>query len=139
MSGPGQNDERGQAPDQGDWRAELRREYAQALPDKYARIDRCLSALLLAPDDAAALEALLEAVHRLHGSAGTYGFVELGRLAGEWEDELLALRAAGRRPPPEVLDHMPARFDGLRRAAGQALSPHQPPARTRASTTSSGT
>ncbi len=81
--------------DTANWRDELRREYAQTLPDKLARLVALHEALAAAPDAAAELEALLMAVHRLHGSAGSYGFPEISRAAGEWELELREAREAG--------------------------------------------
>lgn len=103
------------APGRDDWRAELRREYARTLPGKHAHIERRLVALAATPADPTALEALFAAVHRLHGSAGSYGFTELSRLAGEWEQELLVLRDAGGRPSAGALEAMRARLDALRR------------------------
>lgn len=115
--------------DGADWRAELRREYAQTLPDKYAHVERRLAELLAAPADAARLETLLLAVHRLHGSAGSYGFEELGRLAGEWEAQLLALRDAGGPPAPGALESMGARLEALRCADSPEPTPCPAPVR----------
>lgn len=100
------------------WLAEARLEYARTLPDNLARLERRLSALMVAPADGAAFDALLGAVHRLHGSAGSFGFAALGRLAGEWELHLLALRDAGDRTAPEALESMWARLTTIRHAEG---------------------
>lgn len=109
-----------------DWRAELARDYELALPEKYDQIEGRLAALCRTPDSVAAFDALLAAVHRLHGSAGSFGFVELSRQAGEWERQLLELRAAARVPGDAALAHMQARLGALRQLAAGAA--HMPPA-----------
>lgn len=121
-----------------DWRAELRREYARTLPDKYAHIERRFTELLAAPDDAAVFEALSLAVHQLHGSAGSYGFAELGRLAGEWEMQLLALRHAGGELGLDALEPMRTWLEALRRAHSPEPTPSQAPAGAPAHSTPPG-
>lgn len=76
-------------PDTADWREELRRDYLATLPDKLSTLRQHLEALAAAPGEPSAREALLTTVHRLHGSAGSYGFAEVGRLAGAWELHLV--------------------------------------------------
>jgi class 3 adenylate cyclase/DNA-binding response OmpR family regulator len=90
-------------PDTADWREELRRDYLRTLPDKLDTLRRQLEALVASPGEAAAREVLLGSLHRLHGSAGSYGFADVGRLAGVWELELVR----GARPvTPTALQHM---------------------------------
>lgn len=115
MTGPVPRASAGVTQDADDWRGELRREYARALPHKLARLERRLAALAAAPADAAAFDALLGAVHRLHGSAGSYGFGDLGRLAGEWERHLLDLRGGGGPLAPDTLEPMWAWLTAIRR------------------------
>lgn len=105
--------------DTANWREELRREYAQALPDKLSRIADLFLALEQAPADKAALEALLMAVHRLHGSAGSYGFQEVSRTSGDWELELREARTAGLSPA--ALLAMRERLRALRGVPGPDL------------------
>ena len=128
--------------DTANWREELRREYAQTLPDKLAKLGDLVAALEATPSDPAAFEPLLMAVHRLHGSAGSYGFADISRICGDWELELhqargqgvsRAVLSAGQKhlhalrgqlgptavPPPPEDDAIEALLLGLRAALGR--------------------
>ena len=77
---------------------ELRRGYAEALPAKVGEIAGALEAFLEASPDRApsAFRDLRTLVHRLAGSAGSYGFPEVTRLARAWEEELVEQLGTGK-------------------------------------------
>jgi HPt (histidine-containing phosphotransfer) domain-containing protein len=66
--------------------AEMRGEYARALPAKLALIESLWREAAGAP----ATDELLRAVHSLAGGAGTFGMAEVGHAALELEDDLRA-------------------------------------------------
>ncbi len=98
--------------DTGNWREELRREYSQTLPAKLSKLASLVEGLTRQPDDRDALEALIMAVHRLHGSGGSFGFAEVSRLCGEWELELR--QAQGERLSALQVAQLDARLQALR-------------------------
>lgn len=59
--------------------------YTAQLPERLREIGMHLQQCLEEPDAAAHYEHLLMKLHRLAGSAGTFGFAELGRRATELE------------------------------------------------------
>ena len=59
----------------------LRRRYAASLPAKAAVAAESVGALLAASEDSAVCETAHRILHRLVGSAGTYGFPDLSRIA----------------------------------------------------------
>ena len=65
--------------------AELRTGYAAELPGLVRELGALLDA---AATDAGALARARQAAHRLRGTAGSYGFVEVGEAAGRIEDAL---------------------------------------------------
>lgn len=71
--------------------AALRQAYAETLVDKLTALEAAVH--LARGGDEAGLEAAITKSHRIRGTAGSYGFDELGQCAGLLEDELLALRA----------------------------------------------
>lgn len=76
--------------------AASRTAYREALPRRGAELAKVW--LESRDSDAAALQALWALTHRLVGSAGTYGFPEVSRLAGKLEralEEYLERRSAG--------------------------------------------
>lgn len=59
--------------------------YARQLPERLHEIGVCLQQCVNEPGKAAHYDLLLMKLHRLAGSAGTFGFAELGRRATELE------------------------------------------------------
>jgi HPt (histidine-containing phosphotransfer) domain-containing protein len=59
----------------------LRRRYIDSFPDKCAALEA--AAASLASNDAGAQQALRQLAHKLAGSAGMYGFDDIGHLARE--------------------------------------------------------
>ena len=77
--------------------AQARAEFAGRLGGKVDDLDRLFAS--------GAWGDLRVASHKLRGSAGTYGFVELGELAGKVEDLLLEVSC---RPDPATRDRVRA-------------------------------
>jgi len=68
-----------------------------------------LSALLSqAPSDPEALAAAQRLAHRIYGSAGTFGFAEVGDAARSIDKSLLELQSGARLPSAELWDDLSA-------------------------------
>lgn len=63
----------------------LKQAYAARLPDELAQLKQLAQALLLPEHQAEALAQLNQRLHKLAGSAGSFGLVELGKLARQLE------------------------------------------------------
>jgi HPt (histidine-containing phosphotransfer) domain-containing protein len=86
--------------------AEARRGFAASVPVKVAELQVLL--------DRASWDELRRAAHKLRGSTGTYGFLELSAATAEVEEALLE---AGGPPGPEVKERVARRVkDALREA-----------------------
>ena len=74
--------------------AALRREYGEGLS---ARVDAIALALETAcgSNDDSGLSTVLRLAHRLHGTAGTYGFPRVGEAAGRLEELARGVMASG--------------------------------------------
>lgn len=75
----------------------LQSRYQTSLPNKRASVELAWRALCADSTDPARLESLTRLVHRLAGSAGSYGYEEIGEIAGS-ADALL--EKFGRRDGP---------------------------------------
>ncbi|WP_430474379.1 Hpt domain-containing protein [Thalassospira lucentensis] len=66
----------------------LQDDYANSIPEKLTEIsdnwEQCES-----PQDEASIDRLIQSIHKLAGTAKTYGFSELGILANNAENELI--------------------------------------------------
>ncbi len=78
--------------------AEARLQFAAGLPAKVAELQALLGR--------GAWDELRRAAHKLRGSTGTYGFMELSAAAGGIEDALLEAGAAGGCEAPEVKERV---------------------------------
>jgi chemotaxis protein histidine kinase CheA len=65
---------------------ELVKSYLQRLPGKLESIQRVASSLHAAADTRKVLHELRTLVHRLSGSAGTYGCPDVGKAARDYEN-----------------------------------------------------
>jgi len=72
--------------------AELRNKYAATLGERLDQLDKELAALEQEPD-ADNIESSLRLAHKLHGTSGTYGFMEISVATGMIEEQLGALKA----------------------------------------------
>ncbi len=89
--------------------AEARMQFAASLPAKVAELEALLGR--------AAWDELRRAAHKLRGSAGTYGFVDVSSLASAIEEVLLAVALA---PGAAERDTVAAEIRQLTVAAGTA-------------------
>lgn len=80
----------------------FRAQFAGQLPARLEELRTCLKAWQEAPDDDDALAALYRVVHRLAGSAGTFGMPAFGEACRAAEMRLDALREQTVRAPGEV-------------------------------------
>jgi diguanylate cyclase (GGDEF)-like protein len=71
--------------------AGLRREYLLALPDKLAELVKAIGKVRSGLTDANLLAEVRSQAHRLRGTAGSYGFPEVGRQMGIVEDAVMAM------------------------------------------------
>ena len=86
-----------------DWLESMRREYRQRFPEKLARLKTRLEDLAKADSAGEAFAALLLDVHRMHGSAGTYGMHDAGRILEAWEALLHESKVPHEPFPPQAL------------------------------------
>ncbi|MDX8404752.1 MAG: Hpt domain-containing protein [Mariprofundus sp.] len=68
--------------------AALKAGFAKKIPDKIREIGQSWETVKSAPEDAEILPLFHRQVHTLAGTAATYGFIELGRLAKAVETSL---------------------------------------------------
>lgn len=101
-----------------EWLEPLRREYRRNFPEKLAALARCVDALAEAPSAAKTHAALLLAVHRLHGSAATYGLEDAGEILGAWESQLRLDPPPDGRMAPRSVAEMRRLLRKLQRAPG---------------------
>lgn len=70
------------------WQEELQAEYRKSLQGKLLILTRLVTRLVEHPEDLEVFEALRTCVHKIHGSAGSFGLERLSQVAGEWERQL---------------------------------------------------
>jgi HPt (histidine-containing phosphotransfer) domain-containing protein len=97
----------------------FRAQFAQSLPRRMEEARGCLEACRASPGDDERLRDLHRVLHRLAGSAGTFGMPEFGDACRAIEDQLDALLARTGRTPDS--------FDAVARSL-EALRPSRPPA-----------
>ena len=86
-----------------DWLETMRLEYRQRFPEKLTRLKARLDALANADSAGEPFAALLLDVHRMHGSAGTYGMHDAGRILAAWEALLHESKVPDGPLPPQAL------------------------------------
>ena len=69
--------------------AALRERYRATSATSVAALRRLAAQLVLSPDASEVVEALRRELHRVHGTAGTYGFPEASRLAAQLEERAI--------------------------------------------------
>lgn len=70
--------------------AEITEEYRKTIPQKLELLDQLVSSLQT-KKTLEALQALRQHIHKVAGSAGTYGFDEVSSLCKQWDIRLLEL------------------------------------------------
>lgn len=106
--------------------AKLRVRYAASSGETVAAFDGLAERLEAAPGEPDALTALRRELHRVHGTAGSYGFHEASRLAGALEP----VATAWLTDPTLDLARRGAIVRGFARALQHALKPAAAPGAT---------
>jgi len=70
--------------------ARLREAYREELPSRLGELRAAIGDAAQAPEDVEAIGTARELAHRLRGTAGSYGFLQVGEEAGRIEELLLA-------------------------------------------------
>src|SRR5579885_810183 len=73
----------------------LRRAYAEQLPGKLADLEQAVQLARGKPADQLLLAGVRTRAHKLRGTAGSYGFPEVGKAMGRIEDALAAVATGG--------------------------------------------
>lgn len=94
------------APAVDDWLETLRHDYRQHFPDKLALLQARLDALANANSAVEPFAALLLEVHRLHGSAGTFGMHAPGEVLAAWESYMGEIKVPMGKIPPRIIADM---------------------------------
>ncbi|HKS07886.1 MAG TPA: response regulator [Gemmatimonadaceae bacterium] len=79
----------------------MREKYRAGLPATLATLGQLAAQIDTTPTESAVLESLRREVHRLHGSAGTYGFDDASRLAAALEARLVAWSSDAHAEPEQ--------------------------------------
>ena len=95
----------------------LRSEYRAAMPAKIERLGSLWSRLAAGEAGMQAVSELLVELHRIAGSAGTFGLPQLGEVAASAEAYLAGCTADGRRLGPEEERHFNRLLGELRNAS----------------------
>jgi HPt (histidine-containing phosphotransfer) domain-containing protein len=93
--------------------ADLSERYRASLPIKRANIEQAWHALAGDRIDPLRLENLLRILHRIAGSAPSYGYPEIGRLASELEVRLEALCSGGSLENPSGIPDLAGLLERL--------------------------
>lgn len=95
-----------------DWQQQARADYVASFPRKLETIETLTAEWIADPADEARFEALRTAVHRIHGTAGSYGFDALGVIVAAWDEMMTAALKANSYSGPDVIqsveDHLRA-------------------------------
>ena len=102
------------------WFDDLRASYAASLPAKIACLRDLVADAAARPADPGPLSDLAHGLHRLAGSAGSYGFPEISSALGPWAR--LVMSASATRAPVRARD-----LDELRRCLGFVAARAQDP------------
>lgn len=101
--------------------AEARAEFRASLPARINAIDAMWARLCAAPPASAPMDELLLAVHRIAGSAETFGEAAVGQAAAAAEAALEACRAAGNPDNARGRASCAGLIADLRQAVDEAL------------------
>ena len=100
--------------------AALQARYHATLAGKHAEIEQAWQALRTDCSDVASQAVLLGVVHRLAGSAESYGFDEIGRIAAQLDRQLESIR--GNADPARRTKALCALRDALARPMQELLA-----------------
>jgi len=100
---------------------ELRIIYVRNLPNRIECLENVFQQFAKEPSNHTALENLLYEVHKLHGSAGTYGFDLLSTAAKEWELLFKSLHHDHQKPDDEQINCMKEYIRQIKELAEDAI------------------
>jgi HPt (histidine-containing phosphotransfer) domain-containing protein len=101
---------------------ELFKGYILRLPEKLESIRSIVNSLHTDQDSGRVLNQLHTLVHKLAGSAGTYGCPEVGKVARDCELLVTACLDSGTRLGPEDLERLEERYGDLAMAVELAVN-----------------
>ncbi|GAC1336341.1 MAG: hypothetical protein NVSMB23_00910 [Myxococcales bacterium] len=84
--------------------AQMRTDYARDLPGKIDALAEGVAAARAAPGDDAVRNRMTTLAHRIAGTAGSYGFPEVGSACAQVEELLLSLAGTGEEASPATWD-----------------------------------
>ncbi len=94
--------------------AEIRALYIESFFEKATAIEALLESLELNPGDSASLLSLRNIVHKINGSAGSYGFARVSLGAARWEREILDIIESGLEVSADELRGFCRRFEDIK-------------------------
>jgi HPt (histidine-containing phosphotransfer) domain-containing protein len=98
-----------------DFLEKAKAEYRESLSGLMAELEELVLQLAADSSDRQGRESLLESVHRVRGSAGSFGMDEVSKIAGEWE---CAIRDLPASPPPSAFAGMREYLARIRASIG---------------------
>ena len=100
--------------------AALRKIYLQNAPEKITKLEDLLLKMEGEPVETSILNDLYETVHKLHGTAGSYGLGRISEIAGDWERLLKTIRADPADTGPSRLEEMRGYFEAIKKPFQEA-------------------
>ena len=97
----------------------IRGVYKKNLPEKFSNFEKLLQKIAEEPDNSEIIGELLTAVHKFHGSAGSYGFDNVSKIAGEWEQMLQTIHADGTTLEESQIGKMRDYLKDIKKAGGK--------------------
>ncbi len=94
--------------------AEIRALYIESFFENASSIETLLDALEANPGDSASLLSLRNIVHKINGSAGSYGFARVSLGAARWEREILDIIESGLEVSADELRGFCRRFEDIK-------------------------
>ena len=93
-------------------------EYRTELPDRIARIDALWELIIRGVHSSQQMDELIRALHKIAGSAETFGLTAVGQAAAAVESRLEPYRDVQQRPDAECQAEITQLLERLRHAAG---------------------
>lgn len=95
---------------------EMRLEYCSSLPERFKSMETLLTRLSHTHGGEDLLEELYTIVHKISGTAGSFGLHNLGDIAGQWEEELDELKGRKLALHSEKFEAMSAYLTKMRKS-----------------------
>jgi len=103
----------------------LRKKYGRELPEKIARVEAVFAPLFAGPWEEQACKDAYRQIHSLAGSSGTYGFMEIAKIARAAEallKQCLESRSIPPNPWKAQVDELVAKLHGMASLSASELS-----------------